>query len=66
MRKIFGIETNGQTFQELAKPCLRCGMIANSDPWEHKMRYRHEPVILREGLAYEHNGRGQFNVRVDS
>lgn len=44
--------------------CIRCGMVANVDPWFHAQRYDHQPAVIRDGVAYEHDGGGAFTVRV--
>jgi hypothetical protein len=40
--------------------CIICGMVANVDPWLHQIRYRHIPMVRRDGLDLIHNGRGAF------
>lgn len=44
--------------------CVRCGMVANVDPWFHAQRYGHQPAVVRDGVAYEHDGGGAFTVKV--
>ncbi|WP_165689214.1 hypothetical protein [Mycobacteroides abscessus] len=44
--------------------CIRCGMVANVDPWFHAERYGHQPAVVRDGVAYEHDGGGAFTVKV--
>lgn len=32
--------------------CVRCGMVANVDPFLHTTRYGHLPEVVRDGVTY--------------
>ncbi|MFA0809363.1 hypothetical protein [Microbulbifer epialgicus] len=54
------IGMKSQTNIENVENCIECGMAANIDPWLHEERYKHPPVVLRDGQRLVHDGTGVF------